>query len=221
MGFFRVVVHIGAAAGGKQHAAQRGERCDKWFSGVCPRIHKKGQVKRGKLIKLFEASQRIDYPYKPQIITCLRRKRVCLCVYTHKLSSMKNASLLKSNAIKKDADAVALDYLFDQVAGYMALFAEPTRLRIMHALCDKECSVNEVVHAIGATQTNVSRQLSIMHKSRVLSRRKEGTAVYYTVCDPKAVALCRSVSVTILSRLDEENSTVLPQAAQVFVGAAA
>ena len=119
--------------------------------------------------------------------------------------------------IKKDADAVALDYLFDQVSSYMALFAEPTRLRIMHALCDKECSVNEVVQAIGATQTNVSRQLSMMHKSRVLSRRKEGTAVYYTVCDPKAVELCRSVSITILSRIEEASSTVSPAAAQKFM----
>jgi DNA-binding transcriptional ArsR family regulator len=107
----------------------------------------------------------------------------------------------------KNNDSAELDYLFDQVAGYMQLFAEPTRLRIMHTLCDKECSVNEVVEAIGATQTNVSRHLSAMHKSRVLARRKEGTTVYYTVSDPKAVELCRTVCMNIISNMDEQRIT--------------
>ncbi len=101
-------------------------------------------------------------------------------------------------------DRADLDYLFDQVAGYMRLFAEPTRLRIMHALCDKERSVNEVVQAIGASQTNVSRHLAAMHTSRVLSRRKAGTTVYYTVSDPKAVELCRTVCMNMMSNMDEQ-----------------
>jgi DNA-binding transcriptional ArsR family regulator len=117
----------------------------------------------------------------------------------------------------KTTDQTELDYLFDQVAGYMQLFAEPTRLRIMHTLCDKECSVGEVMQAIGGTQTNVSRQLTTMHKARVLARRKEGTTVYYTVADPKAVELCRSVSINILSRMNDETSKLSPAAAQQFM----
>lgn len=117
----------------------------------------------------------------------------------------------------KNTDQAELDYLFDQVAGYMQLFAEPTRLRIMHTLCDKECSVTEVVQAIGATQTNVSRHLSAMHKSRVLARRKEGTTVYYTVSDPKAVEICRTVCMNIMSNMDEQR--ISSHAAQQFMGA--
>jgi DNA-binding transcriptional ArsR family regulator len=120
---------------------------------------------------------------------------------------MPNYAYSADMGTTKNNDSVELDYLFDQVAGYMQLFAEPTRLRIMHALCDKECSVNEVVEAIGATQTNVSRHLSAMHKSRVLARRKEGTTVYYTVSDPKAVELCRTVCMNIISNMDEQRIT--------------
>jgi DNA-binding transcriptional ArsR family regulator len=123
------------------------------------------------------------------------------------------------NKLKSD-DNVELDYLFDQVAGYMQLFAEPTRLRIMHTLCDKECSVNEVVLAIGATQTNVSRHLSAMHKSRVLARRKEGTTVYYTVSDPKAVELCRTVCMNIISNMDEQRLAISSTAANQFMAVA-
>lgn len=122
----------------------------------------------------------------------------------------------RTQTLKKDADQVELDYLFDQVAGYMQLFSEPTRLRIMHTLCDKECSVNEVVEAIGATQTNVSRHLTAMHKARVLARRKEGTTVYYTVSDPKAVDLCRNVCLNILTNMEDHR--VSTDAAEKFMG---
>ena len=116
-------------------------------------------------------------------------------------------------------DQAELDYLFDQVASYMQLFSEPTRLRIMHALCDRERSVSEVVQVIGATQTNVSRHLSAMHKSRVLARRKVGTTVYYTVSDPKAVELCRTVCTNIISNMDARR--ISNSAAQQFMGAGA
>ncbi len=132
-----------------------------------------------------------------------------------------SANMTQPLSIQSHNHNAELDYLFDQVAGYMQLFSEPTRLRIMHALCDKECSVTEVVDATGATQTNISRQLTVMHKARVLARRKVGTTVYYTVSDPKAVELCRSVSINILSQMSDEANKVSPAAAQQFMGSAA
>ena len=35
-----------------------------------------------------------------------------------------------------------LDKLYETVSGYFALLAEPTRLKILNALCDGERSVN-------------------------------------------------------------------------------
>ena len=125
--------------------------------------------------------------------------------------------MTQSNSTVSAAEHAELDYLFDQVAAYMQLFSEPTRLRIMHTLCDQERSVNEVVAITGATQTNVSRHLSAMHKARVLARRKEGTTVYYTVADPKAVELCRGVCMHMMTRMEE--ARISPQAANTFMGA--
>ena len=129
---------------------------------------------------------------------------------------MKDISTSAKTSAVKSSDQAELDYLFDQVAGYMQLFSEPTRLRIMHTLCERECSVNEVVSATGATQTNVSRHLTAMHKARVLARRKEGTTVYYTVSDPKAVELCRGVCMHMITSMDD--ARVSAKAAQSFMG---
>lgn len=96
-----------------------------------------------------------------------------------------------------------LEGLFEKVSGYFALLSEPMRLKILHVLCNTERSVGEIVEALGATQANVSRHLNLMHRAGVLSRRKEGNLVYYTVCDVEAVQLCRTVSVNMASAAPE------------------
>jgi len=77
------------------------------------------------------------------------------------------------------------------------------RLKILHVLCNTERSVGEIVEALGATQANVSRHLNLMHRAGVLSRRKDGNLVYYTVCDDEAVQPCRTVSVNMASAAPE------------------
>ena len=59
-----------------------------------------------------------------------------------------------------------------------------TRLKILHAICNSERSVSAIVAATGATQTNVSRHLALMHQAGVVSRRRDGNAVYYRVDRP-------------------------------------
>lgn len=42
-----------------------------------------------------------------------------------------------------------LEKIFESAAEYFGLLSEPSRLKIMHCLCDGERSVNEVVEASG------------------------------------------------------------------------
>jgi DNA-binding transcriptional ArsR family regulator len=86
-----------------------------------------------------------------------------------------------------------LDPLFRTLAGYFGVLGEPVRLKIMHALCLGEKTVGEVVQATGASQTNVSRHLGLMHRHHMLNRRKTGTQVFYSVADPSLVELCREL----------------------------
>jgi DNA-binding transcriptional ArsR family regulator len=93
--------------------------------------------------------------------------------------------------------------VFDAVAGYFAVLSEPTRLKIMHAVCNGERSVSQIVADIGATQTNVSRHLGLMHRHGVLVRRRDGNQIFYRVADPTMVELCRTVCNRIASTIDE------------------
>lgn len=103
-------------------------------------------------------------------------------------------------------DVDELDVVFGLVAQHFSLLAEPTRLKILHAICADERSVSAIVAATGATQTNVSRHLALMHRAGVVTRRREGSAVYYRVDDPAFVEICRNVCVQIAGRLDERSS---------------
>jgi len=96
-----------------------------------------------------------------------------------------------------------LDRAFDAVAAYFGVLSEPTRLRIMHAICEQEKAVSQIVEELGATQTNISRHLNLMHRSGVLARRKEGNQVYYRAADAAMVEICRSVCSRIAAQVDE------------------
>lgn len=95
-----------------------------------------------------------------------------------------------------------LGKVFESVAEYFGLLAEPTRLRILHCLCNGELSVNEVVEAAGLTQANTSRHLNMLYRAKIVDRRREGTQILYKIIDPNFSDLCRTVCVTIAARTD-------------------
>jgi DNA-binding transcriptional ArsR family regulator len=103
---------------------------------------------------------------------------------------------------RREAGADELDQVFDVVARYFSLLSDRTRLKILHAICHAEQSVGAIVAATGASQTNVSRHLALMHQSGVVSRRRHGTTVHYKVTDPEMVEICRAVCVRIAGRIE-------------------
>ncbi|WP_247597019.1 metalloregulator ArsR/SmtB family transcription factor [Hydrogenophaga sp. PAMC20947] len=111
--------------------------------------------------------------------------------------------------------------VFESVARYFSVLGEPTRLRILHALCQEEQCVNEIIKATGLAQANVSRHLGLMYQAGMLSRRREGTQIIYKVADPLYVDLCRTVSVQLIGRIDTvftSSDHQLQPAAEVFTG---
>jgi len=96
-----------------------------------------------------------------------------------------------------------LERLFERVSGYFALLSEPTRLKILHSICDGERSVSDIVERTGASQTNVSRNLNLMLSRGVLARRREGALTFYSVTDENMINLCRAACVRIASSSQE------------------
>ena len=73
---------------------------------------------------------------------------------------------------------------------------DPTRLRIIEALLEKERNVSELIKFIGVPQSNISNHLACLKWCGYITSRKEGTSVYYQITDErvkKIVALAREI----------------------------
>lgn len=123
-----------------------------------------------------------------------------ICTYTHILVESVN-NKIKVKKATKDLSPKAMEKVFVHVAEYFSVLSEPSRLRIMYAVCSGEKSVSEVVELCGSSQANVSRHLAALHKAGILLRRKNGTAVFYSIADNATVEMCQTVCAKIAESL--------------------
>ena len=61
--------------------------------------------------------------------------------------------------------------------------AHPTRLYIVEQLKERSLCVNELTERIGVDTSTVSKHLSILKNAGLLSSRKDGTQVHYSLAD--------------------------------------
>jgi DNA-binding transcriptional ArsR family regulator len=80
--------------------------------------------------------------------------------------------------------------LLELVAARFKVLADPARLRILSSLRDGERSVSDVVDVTGLTQANVSKHLSILHRSGFVKRRRAGLFAFYALADQSIFRLC-------------------------------
>ena len=85
------------------------------------------------------------------------------------------------------------DTMIAQMAEIFQLMGDESRLKILRSLMGGALTVNEIVGATGQSQANVSKHLSLLTRSGMLDRRKEGTRAWYRIKDPMVIALCDAV----------------------------
>ena len=85
------------------------------------------------------------------------------------------------------------DAELEQIALHFRLLGEPTRLKILQAVCKEPRTVNDIVSAVGATQANVSKHLSLLATAGILTREKDGQCVYYGLRDALTLKMCELV----------------------------
>jgi len=71
----------------------------------------------------------------------------------------------------------------------MKAMAHPLRLRILCVLGANEVSVQDIVAAVGTSQSNISQHLAILRDKGVLRARKDANRVYYRVGDERTLQL--------------------------------
>ncbi len=85
------------------------------------------------------------------------------------------------------------DKMMDLVARRFRTLGEPYRLRMLQTLESGEMSVGDMVAALIGNQPNVSKHLQILHEAGLVSRRRAGTTIFYSISDPMVFKLCELV----------------------------
>lgn len=86
-------------------------------------------------------------------------------------------------------DGAALDRMAAsaaQAAGFLRSLGHEQRLMILCHLVPGEKSVGELEEALGARQAAVSQQLARLRQEGLLSTRREGRTIYYSLADERS-----------------------------------
>jgi len=94
-------------------------------------------------------------------------------------------------------------------AEILKALAQPTRLRILELLRNGERCICEIVPAINGEQSNISRHISLMQKSHLVTTRKDGVKVMVKVRDPKIFDILDRVNSILRSQMNEQSRLIM------------
>jgi DNA-binding transcriptional ArsR family regulator len=67
--------------------------------------------------------------------------------------------------------------------------AHPARIRALEVLAEGEVSVGALQPLVGIESSYLSQQLGILRRSGLVTARKDGSQVFYSVADPQLIEL--------------------------------
>jgi ArsR family transcriptional regulator len=70
-----------------------------------------------------------------------------------------------------------------QAAELLKIFGDSTRIRIIFVLCRSELCVCDIAKQLNMTQSAISHQLKVLKEARLVSTRREGKTIFYSLCD--------------------------------------
>ena len=79
--------------------------------------------------------------------------------------------------------AMPPDDVLCDLADLYKIFADTTRVRILHALLGAELCVCDAAALLGMQISAVSHQFRILRSARLVKYRREGKAVFYSLAD--------------------------------------
>ena len=62
-------------------------------------------------------------------------------------------------------------------------FADPTRVHILSLLAERELCVTDICDGVGVSQSAVSHQLALMKQMHLVTSRREGKNILYSLAD--------------------------------------
>lgn len=99
-------------------------------------------------------------------------------------------------------DSPGLSQLCD-LADLFKVFGDTTRMRILYALTESEMCVCAIAELLSMEQSAISHQLKVLKENHLVSGRREGKTVFYSLADGHV----RNIIAQGFEHLTEERGT--------------
>ena len=88
-----------------------------------------------------------------------------------------------------DPDLMTREEDISRASRSLKAMSHPLRLKILCTLGDQEVSVQDIVDAVGTSQSNISQHLAILRDKGILASRKDANKVFYRIADTRTLRL--------------------------------
>ncbi|MFI9387742.1 ArsR/SmtB family transcription factor [Kutzneria sp. NPDC052558] len=92
--------------------------------------------------------------------------------------------------------------LYQLKAEFFKTLGHPARIRVLELLSQREHAVAEMLPEVGIEAANLSQQLAVLRRAGLVTTRKEGSNVFYSLTSPQVaelLAVARSILTGVLS----------------------
>lgn len=105
-------------------------------------------------------------------------------------------------------------------AEFFRALGHPVRVRMLQLLRDGEMSVGGLQADLDLDSSGTSQHLAALRKQGLVTSRKDGTSVYYSVKDERTLTLLQLAKEIISSNLEENRQLLDELAAEEFAAPA-
>ncbi len=96
---------------------------------------------------------------------------------------VSDSVVIHQEILDKVNELLPMDEELYDLAEFFKVFADSTRIKILHALSISEMCVYDLAAILGVTQSAVSHQLRTLKQMRLVKFRREGKIIYYSLAD--------------------------------------
>ncbi len=99
------------------------------------------------------------------------------------MSALCEADCVNAESVSRARASLPASDVIRLLAETFKTLGDPTRLRIVSALAERELCVCDIAVVLGASQSAVSHSLRALRQLRLVRYRKEGKIAYYRLDD--------------------------------------
>lgn len=93
--------------------------------------------------------------------------------------------------------------LYEMHADFCKFMGNALRIEILFLLGDNEMCVDDLATAMDVKMPNVSQHLAIMREKGVVTVRRDGNKIYYSLSNPKTLQACTIMREAMIEEMNK------------------